>query len=162
MLGRGVGLVELVERARERLLARDLGILRWHIETYGLSRDQAQFCEETYREIADSVCEDARNGYFFCPWFPDDLYYERELYERIEQVVDCPLWLEFQFAAGLASDIDSFLAVLESDQRTSALANDCRRELDLLLVLADLSEDAGLPLAAGEARHLYALVRTTL
>jgi hypothetical protein len=60
-------------------------------------------------------------------------------------------------AVYLADLIDNFAAVLETDPRTAAVARGCRDDLDTLLILADLCEDVGRPLAAAEARYLHRL-----
>ncbi len=67
---------------------------------------------------------------------------------------------ELTTVALFAERIDYFLAALEREGTTRQLARDCRDDLDLLLVLADWCQDAGLPRAATEARHLHGLVRS--
>ena len=93
--------------------------------------------------------------------FLDELYTPEELWDDLSSLDPCPPWVEFHQAVALAERIDSYLAVMEADRRTAALASDCRTELDLLCVLADLCEDVGLPLAASEARHLHERVCTS-
>jgi hypothetical protein len=163
MLGRGVGLVQLVERAREQALAGD-AVARWYREAHDFQRGAARRCQEAAYAVADEVCKLALGGQF--RWgcnvaFPYDLYVPMELWDDLALIDECPAWLAFNDAIVLAERIDSYLGVLEGDRRTAVLAQDCRGELDLLLVLADLCEDAGLPRAAAEARHLHELARRT-
>jgi len=68
-------------------------------------------------------------------------------------------WSALSEACDLASRIDSFLAALSREKVAGALARDCRKDLSLLLVLADWSAENGRPAIAAEARHLYGLVR---
>jgi hypothetical protein len=133
MLGRGVGLIDLVERPLQFIT----------LET-DLARAVSHFVWCGQMRMACSLA------------FPDITYrsdYERrQTYRRLERY---PVWGVFCEAVSLADLIDNFLATLESDQRLAGLARDCRDELDLLLVLADLCEDIGSSLAAREARYLH-------
>jgi hypothetical protein len=137
MLGRGVGLVEVVERCQ-------------------VSPEAFRFdMRKTAREATDEILRLLRAGLFdeacrLRGFTDDDLDYFDEQGE----------WWEFMDVVDLADALDNFLAVLEADRRAAALARDCRGELDLLLVLADLCEDAGLPRAAAEARHYHGLVES--
>jgi len=65
-------------------------------------------------------------------------------------------------AAEQVSRLDDFLFTLEGDRRCRHLARDCRDDLALLNVLADWCEDHDRPVAAAEARHLWALVASIL
>ena len=58
--------------------------------------------------------------------------------------------------------LDDFLFTLEGDRNSGPLARDCREDLALLNVLADWCEDHDWPIAAAEARHLWALVVSIL
>jgi hypothetical protein len=163
MLGRGVGLVELVRRARERALAHD-AVARWHRDEHDWHHAAAQRCQEAAEEVADEVCKLVLGGQF--RWacnvaFPYDLYVSMATWDDLGLLDECPAWRTFHEAVELAERIDTYLAVMETDGRTAALAQDCRRELDLLCVLADLCEDAELPRAADEARHLHGLASRT-
>jgi hypothetical protein len=130
MLGRGVGLVALVERWRFRSSADEPGM-----------RGQAK---------ADETCWLAQVGLF------DEARRFRGLgWEAREHLNAQDAWVRFTEAVHVADAIDTFLAVLEADRRLAGLAGDCRGELDLLLVLADLCEDLALPHAAAEARYYH-------
>ncbi len=72
---------------------------------------------------------------------------------------DCPEWGAFLYACETAERVDCFLACLERGPG-GPLARDCRRDLELLLVLADWCDENGRALAAAEARHLHGLVRS--
>lgn len=158
MLGPGVGLVDLVEAARDRALADD-DIPRWHEEA-GWDDEQVDACLVALRVIADEACRLALGGQF--RWaakvaLPHDLYIPQAFWDAVYLLNQCPAWQGFIDAVELAGRIDTFLGVLESDRRTAPLAGDCRRELDLLGVLADLCEDVGLTRAAAEARNFHSL-----
>ena len=112
--------------------------------------------------VADEVCQLALGGQF--RWarlvaYPYDVYVPMTLLDDLELLDECPAWVAFEEVVDLAERIDSFLAVVQSDRRTAALAQDCRGELDLMGVLADLCEDLEQPRAAAEARHLHGLLR---
>jgi len=79
------------------------------------------------------------------------------LWDDLALLDECPAWVAFRDFVELAERIDTYLAVMETDRRTAALAQDCRGELDLLRVLADLCVDLDLPRAAADARHLHEL-----
>lgn len=87
-------------------------------------------------------------------WTPSSLL------TSLRVVRDKPPMQELTTVALFAERIDYFLAALEREGTTRQLARDCRDDLDLLLVLADWCQDAGLPRAATEARHLHGLVRS--
>lgn len=143
MVGRGVGLVELVERAREA--AR-------------LDRIDS----DAASDIANQVARFVQCGQFRVACAMADLegaYLDHPPFE-LDSLGRWLGWWTFAESVHLAAQIDDFLAVLEGDERTASLANDCRGELDLLLVLADLCEDQALPRSAKEARYQHRLVES--
>jgi hypothetical protein len=159
MLGRGVGLVELIERARDRALSGD-AVARWHHEEHDWEPESADDAQAAARAVADEVCLLALGGQF--RWavnvaYPFDVYVPMAMWDDLQLLDECPAWAAFNEQVALAERIDSFLAAMEGDRRTAALAQDCRGELDLLLVLADLCVDLSLPRAAEEARKLHEL-----
>src|SRR5262245_37319820 len=161
MLGRGVGLVELIERARDRALAGD-AIARWHREEYDWEPDSGDDAQAAAQAVADEVCSLALGGQF--RWachvaYPYDVYVPMAMWDDLQLLDECPAWVAFHDVVALAERIDSFLAVTYADRRLAALAQDCRGELDLLGVLADLCDDLALPRAAEQARHLHELAR---
>jgi hypothetical protein len=167
MLGRGVGLVELVERARDRALGRD-AVFCWYCDRPegNYSEDAAEQCQQAALAVADEVCSLALGGQFrlaarFAACGDVYVYAPAAMAEHLAVLDQCPEWAAFVRAVELAERIDSYLAVMQADRRTAALAQDCRGELDLLGVLADLCEDAGLPRAAAEARQLHELARSS-
>jgi hypothetical protein len=147
MLGAGTSLVDLVEAARERALARYHDYLD-------------SWLEEDELAVTDKVCLLCLGGQF--AWarnvaYPHDLYIPEEVWRTLAGTEECPIWAGIYEVVDLAERIDSFLATLESDRLTAPLARDCRADLDLLLVLGDWCMDRDRPLAAAEARHLHAL-----
>src|SRR5262245_18518120 len=80
--------------------------------------------------------------------------------DTFDTLDDKPPTAELMEADEIAERIDCFLAALEREGTARQLARDCRADLDLLPVLADWCEDAGLPRASAEARHLHGLVRS--
>src|SRR5262249_33422176 len=97
------------------------------------------------------------NGRAVTPW---DAFLPGEWVAAVSLPHAWPVWERFGEAGRLAADLDTFLFVLE--RHTPALARDCRADLDLLGVLADWCEDAGLPRAAAEARYHAERVREWL
>jgi hypothetical protein len=157
MLGKGVGLVQLIARARERALV-GRQIEQWLIDVSQCEPFQADECRGMAGVIAEDVVRLAEQGQF--------LSAERRATDAGDVVVyaeetwsldDTPAWDMFHEIVTLAERIDSFLAVVEQVQRDAPLARDCRHELDLLCVLADWCHDAGRAQVAEEARHLHAL-----
>lgn len=163
MLGRGVGLVELLERARDRALGHD-AVAHWHRDELTWEVESAEDAQQAAQAVADEVCLLALGGQFrwaCCVASLDDVYVPMPLRDDLQELDWCPAWVAFSQAVDLAERIDSYLAVMQADRRTAALAHDCRGELNLLGVLADLCEDLTLPHAAAEARHLHDLLRWT-
>jgi len=163
MLGRGVGLVGLVERARDRALAGD-AVFCWYCER-DYPEDVAEQCQRAALAIADEVCSLVLGGQFQLAWrfaVRSDVYLPTRATQHLDVLDQCPAWVAFLDVVELAERIDSYLAVMETDRRTAALAQDCRGELDLLCVLADLCEDVGLPRAAAEARQLHEMASRAL
>lgn len=159
MLGRGVGLVGLIERARERAVGRG-AIAAWHQDERSLDGDGAFDAQAAAEIVADEVCRLALGGQFALACdvaYPYDLFVPDDLWGALAWLDECPGWISFRQIVEVAERIDSYLSVMQTDRRTAALAQDCRGELDLLRVLADLCEDVGLPRAAAEARHLHEL-----
>jgi hypothetical protein len=160
VLGRGVGLVELLERARGRALARG-AIFRYHFDPpHNFHEVDADASQAAATAVADEVCSLALGGQFLraCDVaYPYDLFVPMSMWEHLALLDECPAWVEFTRVVELAERTDSFLAALERDRRLAPLARDCRAELNLLGVLADLCEDVGLPRAADDARHLHGL-----
>lgn len=155
MLGRGVGLAELVEAVGDRALAHN-AIARWLIEELGWDGEQAREGQSVALFLVIEISQYIRRGQFH--FASKDDYLQQDYWPSTRpQLDECPAWRDFTETRSLAERIDSFLGVLESDARLAPLAADCRAQLDLLGVLADLCEDAGLPHAAAEARHLHAL-----
>ena len=79
--------------------------------------------------MADECCKLAVGDQF--RWagsvaFPYDRYVPMELWDDLSLVGECPAWVAFNDAVVLAERIDSFLAVLETDRRAAALAQDSR------------------------------------
>jgi hypothetical protein len=157
MPGKRTGLVELVEAARDRALARD-HIERWHIEVHEWAKDYAESAKEVAREIAAEACLLCQGGQFRRARklvAARDAYIPDHLWDLLEWVPECPTWAAFAGVVALAERIDSLLAALEPE--AGPLARDCRDDLDLLGVLADWCDDAGKARAAAEARHLRRL-----
>ncbi len=159
-LGKRTGLVELVEAARERALKRHR-IARWFLESYDPDSDldlPEESIERAVERLAEEVCR-----LCVCGWFESAAtlssgqWDEESPWLGLSWLQECPYWAAISEILHLAARIDSFLAVLEADQRTYGLARECRGDLDLLGVLADLCQDSGQPNAASEARHLHAL-----
>ena len=73
-----------------------------------------------------------------------------------------PASTRFWEANEQVSRLDDFLFTFEADPRCRHLARDCRDDLALLNILADWCEDNDRPVAAAEARHLWALVASIL
>ena len=141
MLGRSVGLVEFVEQAHDLTRLDVLGL--------------AEATEAADAVIRYVLCGAFRRACFFVEYpeelFPDHMVLEISL-RRWEN------WWAFAESVHLTGFLDDFLAVMESDSRTATLARECRDELDLLLVLADLCEDNAMPRAAEESRYLHTLL----
>jgi hypothetical protein len=161
MLGRDVGLVTFVERARDRALSRR-HIQNWLIESNGFSPEWADEVRQTARDIADKVICLCWEGKFRSAVdYAAGEHFEpvrvNELAWNAQYLFEVPSWLALPEAVRLAERIDSFLAVLERGDPGALLARDCRQELDLLCVLADWCQDAGQLQVAEEARHLHAL-----
>src|SRR5262245_29147144 len=124
MLGRGVGLVELVERARDEALAHG-AIARWHRDERGWDPEAARACQQAAQAVADEVCLLALGGQF--RWacnvaYSYDVYVPMAMWDQLAQIDECPAWIAFHGAVEFAERIDSFLAVMEADRRTAALA----------------------------------------
>jgi hypothetical protein len=154
-----MGLVELVEAARERALGRKR-IARWYAESYNPDSafDLSEGALDGAMSLAEEACRLCLCGQFaWAATLASDLWDEESPWLGLSWLFECPYWLAFSEALHLAERIDSFLAVLESDRRTYGLARESRGDLDLLGVLADLCQDSGLSHAAAEGRHLHAL-----
>jgi hypothetical protein len=156
MLGKSAGLLELVKTVRDRTakLATDQFMNQsFFHQTFGVPHMR----ENTAGIVADEVVRlvGADQYRMACKF--------SRLYEELgagsgefEEVINVP-WAAFQEAVRLTERIDSFLAVMERGDPGAPLARDCRRELDLLCVLADWCQDAGRVQVAEEARHLHGL-----
>jgi hypothetical protein len=70
-----------------------------------------------------------------------------------------PDWASFLDICELADRIDHFLYSMERHGPGPNLADECRRDLTALLVLADWCEEHDLLTSASEARYLHGLVR---
>jgi hypothetical protein len=111
-------------------------------------------------QLLDKVCLECFGGQY--GWavntsLPYDRYTPDEWWGVCSRLSDDPDWIPFHQAVRLAADLDTFLFVME--RHAPVLARDCRDDLDLLGVLADWCEDAGLPHAAAEARYHAERVR---
>jgi hypothetical protein len=165
MLGKGVGLVELVGKARKRELARR-HIQDWIFDEKVVPleivelRTWADECCWAAAKIADEVMRlclegDYQRALKVC--FLTDAYRVPDTGYYLDILAKVPAWKAFHEAVTLAERIDSFLVVMECSGSSAPLARDCRHELDLLCVLADLCQDAGRLQVAEDARHLHAL-----
>jgi hypothetical protein len=156
MLGSRVGLADLVEAARDRLLAPG-DYERWMIIRFyrWLPGCSSVWDAEpkSASEIADDVLQLVHEDQFHWASKVSVLYPTEEAGPWEGE----PAWHEFRDVVMLAERIDSFLCTLERGGPGAPLARDCRHHLDLLLVLADWCQDAGQPRAAAEARHLHSL-----
>jgi hypothetical protein len=164
MLGPGVGLGELVGRRAGGIVG-----LRVILEPNDYSEEVFGTAAQTWSEALESYSEAVqslyRGGHGFIArrsrvvdFAVTGTHREEVLLATHfrQQTEALPEWEEFDRVMQLADRIDSFLAGLEC-RHPLALARDCRNELDLLGVLADWCDDAGLPHAAAEARHLHGL-----
>jgi hypothetical protein len=159
MLGNRVGLADLVESARDRLLGPGEYLVWMETRFYhwvpGTFNGLGQTTPKTPADIADEVVLLAREEQY--GWARKvSVLHEGDTLEQWPWDPE-PEWQEFHDAVVLAERIDGFLAVLERGGPGAPLARDCRHHLDLLLVLADWCQDAGQARAAAEARHLHAL-----
>ncbi|MGL4553874.1 MAG: hypothetical protein ACRC33_22170 [Gemmataceae bacterium] len=120
------------------------------------------FRDATVSAMLDKVCLECFGGQY--QWAestsrPDGRYTPEEWWDacRLHRLDQHPDWRPFHHAVRLAADLDTFLAVME--RHAPVLARACRDDLDLIGVLADWCEDAGLPHAAAETRYHAELVR---
>jgi hypothetical protein len=161
MAEEAVGLADLVAEARARLGDGE-AVGYWH-ELEGTSEEGPGVLGPAVEIVAEAICEQADRGNHLKagrPGHPWDAWIEAPEHALLwELSPDCPDWGEFLYACETAERIDCFLACLERGPG-APLARDCRRDLELLLVLADWYDENGRPLAAAEARHLYGLVQS--
>lgn len=153
MLGRGVGLADLVERWRCPCSEDDFDSI---VEARSRGEVSQSFLIPSALAEADAVCRYARAGLFdYARRFRGLGRDEREYLDTIETS-----WWGFRDVIRLCDQIDNFLATLEGDRRATGLARACRDDLDLLLILADCCEEHDLPRAAEQARYYHGLAES--
>jgi hypothetical protein len=142
------GLLSLVEGAATTL-------------PWAVARIRPTRWDKDVRELISKVCLECFGGQY--GWavntsLPYDLYTPPDWWNACRHLLDDNQeWAIFHHAVRLAADLDTFLFVME--RHAPVLARHCREDLDLLGVLADWCEDAGLPHAAAETRYHAERVR---
>jgi hypothetical protein len=152
------GLLELVEEAREALVTRS-PVAAWY-RSMAEPEHLAEQLQAVAEGLSEIVCRLCAAGQYHRRCMDDIEYFHDDAYWHLRVVSSCPLWGRFSAVVELAAQIDSFLFALESHCPCPPLARDCRRDLDLLTVLADACQDAGLLLSAQTARSLLSLVQS--
>jgi hypothetical protein len=156
MLGKGVGLLELVKMVRDCTLesATDQFMAQ---SFFHRTFDLPDMHENTAGRVADEVLRLVSEERYRMACKVSRLYEELGAGSREFEEATDTRWVAFQEAVKLVERIDSFLAMMESSGSHVPLARDCRHELDLLCVLVDWCQDVGRVQVAEEAKHLYAL-----
>ncbi|HEY7313675.1 MAG TPA: hypothetical protein VH643_30275 [Gemmataceae bacterium] len=173
-----MGLYEFLTAVRDRCVTHDFlqwitpSRADWDVQAAGKVADMVlQLAEQGNFKLARKLVSIFQDHAYFAEEEPDDepLDYVGypELFRHLNlqaprdlfALADYPPWRHFADDCELAERIDSFLVALRGDKMQTALAEDCRRDLNTLLVLADWCEEHNMPMAAAEARHLPHLTR---